>query len=432
MSLNISKTAVTLAATLSAVFLATSLFAQNVENDDFPCTEWQNTETATMDVPDTCRFVNLHGNPDDLSPALDWITVRTKQALAASQTVILLFGENHSMVSHVRLAELARGALETVGITDIAIAREQVHNLSEYFLTHYFSEYFSDMKGQEKEAFQTQAIEALRALKKEDPAHYHKINALFHAAGDWPQASLTKHENVTAWRAQGVSMRLIDITSTNDDYIDSSEPETKAFLVQTPLVLENIIEIGTISITRPKGMHLRNLFMAAQMQEILKEKEEPAVLLVQTGLDHLGGREKNGELYENSLHALLHSAENKEQNIKILSIFPETARATYNKLLSTTAHAAMNNPDTLVLRGLNSVRHRQGEAGSFPEEAQALHSLYNASGKIGTAPRLNGKEDYSASLEEMKEQVRQEVRQLVAERQNPPQKTPQAQPLAFF
>jgi len=125
----------------------------------------------------------------------------------------------------------------------------------------------------------------------------------------------------------------------------------------------------------------------------------------------------------------LHSAENKEQNIKILSIFPEIERSlTYNKLLSTTAQAAMNNPDTLVLRGLKDV----GLWLSSSEEVQALHSLYNASGKVGTTPQLNGKEDYFASLEEIKEQVRQEVRQLVGERQNPPQKTPQAQPLAVF
>jgi len=403
MSLNIFKTAVTLAAEFlaSSRFLPSSRFVQDVENDD-------------------------------LSPALDWITVRTKEALAANQKVILLFGEEHSTVSHVRLAELARGALETAGITDITIAREQVHNLSEYFLTHYFSKYFPDMEGQEQEVFQTQAIEALRALKKEDPARYHKINALFHAAGDWSYTPVTKHENFSNWLEKNIPVRLIDIAKTDgyrERYIDSSEPETKAFLVQTPLVLENIIETGTISITRPKGMHLRNLFMAAQIQEILKEKEGPAVLLVQTGLAHLGGREKDGKLYENTLHALLHSAENKEQNIKILSIFPEIERSlTYNKLLSTTAQAAMNNPDTLVLRGLKDV----GLWLSSSEEVQALHSLYNASGKVGTTPQLNGKEDYFASLEEIKEQVRQEVRQLVGERQNPPQKTPQAQPLAVF
>ncbi len=101
-------------------------------------------------------------SPYNLSLVLHRIVTTVQKALSADQKVILLMGEEHCTIAHVRMAELVRAGLSRVGVNDPVMAYEHPHNLLEILLPEIFP-------GAAQAGFRTCATQALPALKACDP-----------------------------------------------------------------------------------------------------------------------------------------------------------------------------------------------------------------------------------------------------------------------
>jgi len=305
-------------------------------------------------------------DPYDLSPAVNHIVTIVQEARAADQKVILLLGEAHSNITHVRLAELVRRGLAGVGIHHPVIAREERHNLAEVLLPLLYQD-------ESHAAFRTAAARALLFLKTNDSPHYRRLQSLCHAAWDWPGTPVTRLENFTAWHANNTTIRMVDMATTQDDYLDRADPETNAFIAANTLKSrsETDTQLARIHDKAPEGVRLRNLWMAQQLQGI-----ESPVEIIQTGVAHLGGWGQEEMPYAHSLHRIFAKAAARgtnAQQTRVIALFPENHGITFNNYLSAAARQAMNNPDTIILRGTKDVRHNQNNwHGSFNKEIAAL------------------------------------------------------------
>jgi len=311
-------------------------------------------------------------DPYDLSPAVNHIITTVQEARAADQKVILMLGETHSNIAHVRLAELVRRGLTEAGIHKPVMAVEEQHNLTECLLPRFYShELFSP--------FRAAVAQALPALKINDPSRYHRLQALGNASVFWPQAPVTRLENFTTWINDNTTIRMVDIAMTLDGYLDCTDPETNAFITtntQNPGP-DPDTQQAPIDGVEPEGMRLRNLWMMQQLETI----PDPVTIL-QTGFAHPAGLARKGYSYADSLHGGFAKAAKQgtdSQQPRVITVLPENRVITFNNFLSAAAQRAMSNPDTVILRGAGEARHFQDEGrGSFDEEIATLQRLGGA------------------------------------------------------
>ncbi|MEK7389028.1 MAG: hypothetical protein AAB036_04965 [Elusimicrobiota bacterium] len=340
------------------------------------------------------EVIDLSANPKDLSPAVHRITAEARMARAAGKKVVIILGEEHTSVPHVRMPELLRQSFKYSGIGNPVVAVEQQNNLAEYLVPRYFP-------GDER----NRVLQALGDLKNSDPARYHRLQALAHATLDWPEAPLTKLENFMSWIADGVDVRLVDMGRVkNDDfsYLDAGQNGG------TEGVRADSIE----------ALHLRNVWIATELWDILRNND---IVILETGLNHLSG-DPYQRPYEHSLHAIFNRA--ASDDVKVITVFQEKTNflapfgnkmdARYEYLVSAEARAAVGVSGALILRGSDEARHDQSwEAGDFGEEAAALADIARASQSPGAMPRIGNKDQYQRQLQRNKDALKAEFDALI-------------------
>ncbi|MBI4030394.1 MAG: hypothetical protein HY370_01850 [Proteobacteria bacterium] len=337
--------------------------------------------------------IDLSANPDYLSPAVNHLVAAVKNARAANRKIILALGEEHATVMNVAMASFVRAGLQCAGIANPVMALEHTHNLLERRLPDFFPG---------ETALQERSRHALTALKTADPAHYHRIQALAVAGWDWPCAPATRVCNMSAWLASGADIRLIDMAMTIDPLLD-----TTAFIDEHAGTTAG--EKMRIHATDPEGVRLRNQWMAARLRDILKQAD---VVILQTGSDHLGGDNWDGQPYKYSLHPAFARAAN--DNIRFIAVFSEQRNMRFLSNVPPAGRKAMNNLDTVILRGGNAARHRQPFLGSFAEEITALNAFARAARLPKTAPCIENENDYNRLLQENKKTLRNELEAAIA------------------
>ena len=320
-------------------------------------------------------IVNLDENAYDLSPAVRHIVTKVKDALAADQKIIVMLGEEHNTIAQVRLIELVRRGLQDAGIQKPVIATEAPNNLLEEKLHSFFP-------GTNQKNFRDNAERTLANLKQIDHRRYHRLQALASAGTTWNDAPLTNLENTNSWLHDGLDIRLIDIASEKGR-LNTGQPEAAAFIAANAPATANPADIKVLS---ADGIRLRNLWMATTLRGMIAEKDT-RVILLQTGVMHIGGYLQGKLDYINSLHRLLTDAANDEK-FKVVSVFQETNNTSFEVDLSSLAHLAMDTPDTVIIQPGMDTRHTVKYEGSFEDEAETLVNIADISNMPQTMPVL--------------------------------------------
>jgi hypothetical protein len=367
-------------------------------------------ETATLSLQSAraeATIVDLSKTPNNSGPASDAILVRLGEAMAASQNVILLLGEAHENISHVRFAEeflqcLAKDNALSAYFGAPVIAIEQPYNLLQIVA----AELFPEIEGRFNAA-------AYHGLRRSNPAAYHRLNALCYAAWEWPQAPVTRLENMNAWltpgRDSGRDVRMIDMAMTFEGYLDLEDPATTAWIAALALEIKEEIQAeieakGKIHGASRLGTYLRNLWMMDQIRAIAQESPESKLTLVLTGLGHVAGLEdkkpEDVRPYEQSLIAVFARDQIKYPNTALLSVLQEGHGLTVKGRVPTAGQAALNTPNTFILTGGYEEIHNQNSrlyGGSFDKEIATLGLRARAQG--APAPCIKTKADYHALRE---------------------------------
>lgn len=373
----------------------------------------KHTTMTAMPAGGGMTIVDLSSNPDDFRPAIDAVKVRLRDAMAANERVILMLGEEHDCVAHVRFAEMVRTAIEKDEALNAYYGRP-VMAMEHYY--NLFQHYFSFLFPETINRFNTAAYEGLRT---KNAAEYHHLNALTCAAFDeWTLAPVTKLENLLAWQHAGLDIRMVDVATYMG--FDLSDPEINRWVkTLTPKFQRQLKYFTTIDLKAPLGMQLRNLFMADQLRQI----DSPLIIL-QTGFTHLGGNEAEGDLFQNSLHALL-----KPLGTSVIGVYQELVGFGINfNDVSEDGQRAINNPDTIVIKNVSEMghRHRQDYYSKSEDEISALHAFAKYA---GTPPVITDEADYHRRREEFRQTLLQEAIKLgVIEVAPAPQAEPSAAP----
>lgn len=341
--------------------------------------------------------IDMSANPYDLSPAVNHIVTTVKEALAADQKVILMLGEEHNTITHVRMAELVRQGLRRAGIENPVIAVENSYNLLERFLPVFFP---SDLLS----SFRTRAVQALLSLKTADLAYFSRLQSLLCAILNGLHAPVANLENFCVWRDNGLDVHLVDMAITDAGYLDCADPATKTFV--DAYALSGIEDKTHVDAEGDEGMRLRNEWTALYLRAILADNHNYVVIL-QAGLSHLGGGK--GYPYPDSLHSIFANAAN--DNIRAISVFPQNHGDTFENFLSREAQEAMDNPETIILRGQNGTQHRKNGYGSFEKEIGTLAHISGASCK----PHIRSEADYHDLRGEFKRCLKEEIRAITKE-----------------
>lgn len=339
-------------------------------------------------------IIDLSANPDNFSPAINHIVTSIQDARAADQKVIVMLGELHDTISHVALAPLLRRALQDAGNKDKPVlALEERHNSLEYFLCY--------IMAQTPSALPAAAPRALQNLKQDNPEHYHRLQAQAVAAHKWPQTPLTRLESVLDWLREQSPVHLIDVAKTMSNQIDMNDPATATFVK-----VGSEKKVAALSASSPEGVRLRNQWMVASLQEINNRHD---LTLFQTGLLHLGGFLEHLP-YQYSLHG---SVLQTDPTVKIITVFPESRyeNQIFAGLLSPEAQKAMNNPDTIIIRGGNETRHQQSKVGSINEEITTLRKIFRASGMPDNTLSID-EADYENKRIELGTSIHQDLTEL--------------------
>jgi len=344
------------------------------------------TPTQAALARGSATVVDLSADRADLSPAVNHIVTSVQEALAAKQKVIIMLGEEHGTINHVRMAELLRIGLHRAGIANPVMAEEMS---APFLMEELLSIFPEDSQG----AFHTRVMQALKFLEKDDPARHHRLQATMMVAWDSTVTPITRLENMSIWLDEGVDIRLVDIMKTTARHINSADPATGAFIDAHSV--PDITDKTQINTTSVEGMRLRNLWMAAQLRTILSE-DKSRVVILQTGGSHIGGRQPTGYPYRHALHGLLANA--AHDNVKVLTVFQECYGVTFKGFLPVKTQKAMNNPNTIIVRGSYEDQHWQGISGSFAREARALEIFAKRSGMPEAAPHIKNRDDYDARL----------------------------------
>lgn len=334
--------------------------------------------------------MDLSASPNDFSSVARHVGTEVRKTLAAGRNVIIIVGEEHSTISHVGLAEHVRQGVMRAGVANPAMAREQSYNMLEFALPVFFPE-------ESQEDLRVCAAAALSDLKNHDLSRYNRLQAMAHAAWNWKNVPAVKSEHFSRWLDSGAVVRLVDMAINENGFIDYADPDTAAF-VDLHVSDLSVSKMGIPS-EASEGIRLRNLWMAKQLRDIVA-KEKKRVVILQTGLGHIGGNQREGWAYHDSLRAILAGDGNK--NTRLMLMFPENHGIAFENYLPADAQAAMNNSDTIVLRGLNGARHQQGwlfNVGSFEDEAY-----------LST---IESKKDYHARLDRNRKALLREMTGIV-------------------
>lgn len=342
-------------------------------------------------------------DPLNPSPAVNHIVSTVKEALAANQKVIVLVSEEHTTVFDVKLAEFLRAGLQRNGVANPVMAVEQSHNLLEILLSS--PQIFP---GNWEGSFRTEAASALSVLKTKDLTRYHRLQAMAYASIDYDDAPATNVENFQRWLDSGMTVRLVDIAKTPTLYLDYADPATIVFMDEHASYSTG--DKKHLHTTWAEGIRLRNLWMKKEIDEILSKEKSPVVVL-QTGSFHIGGHPWKGYKYPDSLHGIFMGASAK--NTKVMVVYSEHRSDTFQTVYSEDALAAMDNPDTIVIRGGDDARHRQDYFGSFGEEIAEMQRL-SASGDL-PAPLMRNYGDYLRKLNQNRDELTRELRSVVAQ-----------------
>jgi|GEM_PF-2440797 len=363
--------------------------------------------------------IDLSADPHDFSAAINHIITSVQEARAANQKVILMLGESHPIIAHKRMAELVRRGLHDAHIKNPVIAIEQAHNFLEKHLPDYFP-------GQDKESFRARATQALATLKTDDPVRYRHLQRLVHASSIHHSAPITSLANTSAWIDHEVDTRFVDLARTKDYHLDITDPPTRAFIEAHPSPHPDTPDTSRIHTVDRDGIRLRNLWMAAQTNDILAEDKNDVVIL-KTGRGHLGGGELGGgELgggkeheapYDDSLHNIF--AQAQDDGIKIITVFPETKKDAFQGMRSAEAQTAMNDPDTIILRGGSDAKHDLSSAKLFErplkEELDTLTKIDERSGLTETTPQIKDIFDWQARGGQYTNEFVQEIEAVTAQ-----------------
>jgi hypothetical protein len=335
----------------------------------------------TMPQPQGPATVTLAEESFDLSPAVDSIVAHVREALKAGQQALLLLGEEHTTVFNVRLAELVRRRLRQDGLPEPLMAEEIWHNILEDLV----STALPDFCFPSGDLFRAEALKALAALKQDDPPQYRRLQTLACAVYDWPYAPATRLANYIEWMAADLEIRPVDLATARAVMpnglrrlcFDLQHPDTSAFVKEHAA---NVLQGTTSEVIRAfssEGIHLRNLYMAAQLRELMAEGANPVTIL-QTGASHLGGGYDDGNKlrpYEHSLHALFTQAARQggaRPSFRTITVF--AAHRGYRSLCPQ-GRDAVNTPDTVILQGGPATQHFVKEGGSFEKEIDTLKRL---------------------------------------------------------
>ncbi|MCB9996586.1 MAG: hypothetical protein H6869_09140 [Rhodospirillales bacterium] len=294
-----------------------------------------------------------------------------------------MFGEAHGNTFDVRLAELVRQSLEQHTATKPVMVREMANNHALVIL--------HDVLYKNKEPLSSrEAKDAVSWVRAEDPARYHKLQALMHAGWDWPKAPVTKLMNFAAWLENGNDIRLIDITMTRGEKLDADEPATADFIRR--FKNQDIKSIWDIKAGDIGGIRLRNLWMIDEVKKILAEDAQTAArktILAQFGFSHLAGR-KGGCPYAESLHGLFSAAAGN--TAQLIAVFSEHEDVTIRNLLSEDMRQALDTENTVIVRGSRVVENTDSiwSRHSYAEEIDLLGKL------SGSDPGIRDQKEYDA------------------------------------
>lgn len=354
---------------------------------------------------------DLKQDPYDLTPAVDHLVATVQEALASDQKIVLMLGEEHATISEVFFAEALRHGLKKAGIEKPVIAVELPHNLLEMFLPLLPANIIGEEPLQKTR-------NALTTLKQSDPKAYNNLQTLVCSACKWGATPITRLENLTTWHADTVDIRSIDLVSKMKGPLDYTDPTTRDYITKYA-ASGDAVDAENIDARSPDGLRLRNIFMAQQINTILSE-EQTRVVILKTGKWHLGGNNQKGGDYINSLHGRLTTPDPKmglhldPAQTRLISVFPENWGEGFEQTPPPEAQSAMNNPDTILIRGAVEARHNQNHSfcGSFAEEIETLTALFNKNG-TGT-PSIASKVDYNTALEQNRMTLRQALQDLHA------------------
>lgn len=102
-----------------------------------------------------------------------------------------------------------------------------------------------------------------------------------------------------------------------------------------------------------------------------------------------------------------------DPTVKIITVFPESRyeNQIFAGLLSPEAQKAMNNPDTIIIRGGNETRHQQSKVGSINEEITTLRKIFRASGMPDNTLSID-EADYENKRIELGTSIHQDLTEL--------------------
>lgn len=367
-------------------------------------TETRRVQPTSAAMRAGTTVIDLSANPDDFSPVIDHLVTTVKEACAADQKVIVMLGENHANIGHVSRAELLRQGLRRAGVAERpVIAVEANYNFLQFMLGRLYPEFCFE-EGQTD--FHTVAKTALTVLRDADPARYNRAQAMAYAAWDWPIAPMSKLASVATWLAAGEDIRMIDLAKTNFRLLDEADPSTAAFIDEYAAKEDLVQKARYIDTTSKEGIRLRNLWMAKETRGIMKDAP---LMILKTGLYHVGGQLKDGYLYKHSLHAQFAKAAN--DNIHVITVFPENHGDTFANTVPPDGQQAMNNPDTIILRGGPENSHFQDLVGSFESEIATLDAFAHAANL--PAPEIRNEYNYRALLEKNKASLTEELKDII-------------------
>lgn len=343
------------------------------------------TPNAVALKPNGPAVIDLSANADDLSPAVNHIVTRVQEALAANQKIIVMVGEEHTTIADVRLGEFLRQGLARAGISDPVMALEISYNSLEKVLPD------------------TTAFLSVESLKNNDPVRYRQLMARVPALYDWDYAPLSRHENFSSWFANAVRIRMVDLSFTEDySYLDYNDAGTAAFIDSH--ISSKVADKTRLSTTGEEGIRLRNLWMAAQLRDILAENDNQVVILI-VGAAHLAGDSDQEAPYAFSLHPVLKTAVGNDT--RIISVLSET------HALSPEARAALDNRDMVILHGGCELRHWKRKFGSLKAEIREQENLVTAGGFMRPLLNIKSEKDYGSILRQNREAFDKEVNAII-------------------
>lgn len=322
----------------------------------------------------TAAIVDLSENPMDARPAVNHIVATIEEALSANpeKIVVAIVGEYHRAPFHHIARELTLDALTANGHKPL-VALEQPHNLVQMSIALQFP------------GFDTpETSMALRTLKQEDPAHYHRLQTMACAGLTYGYAPATSHIVASNLHARtNIPVRMVDLAMTKQGSIDTTDDWTSRIVEEAGYSSQRLYA------STPENIHVRNIGMLEKMIEEAKQTGSRLVLAPH-GLAHIFGL-GNQLPYQQSLHALTRKG---DLGITPVTVFFETPQYTADIIPKTDKKSAMRSAFTVIVKGgdseIFSLSQEMGFFGGrsrepdYRREVEKICAIYEASGVEST------------------------------------------------